>query len=327
MHALFKGCDMGNFIFSLAIIVGALAAGQLFHLGIRGQGAREKTDGVMSKIRNAVVLFVTPVISLGAFWVVDFSNLALVSVPFIGAATLGIGAVLGIAASKILKHNKLQTGSFFCCGSAANAGTVGGLLCFAFFGEVGYSFMVMYCLLFTPVLYFVSFPGAAYYSGKHASKGIIKTLLGDKLVIIFIATVIVGFALNLLGVERPAFYSTINEYLIPISSFFLVMSLGYTMRFSKIKHYPKEIVIMNVIKYILTPAFVIAVALVFGLQNYGDGTLFKSLIILSAMPVGFNALLPINIYGLDIDLGNSCWIVSTLLLVIVVPALYFVVSL
>jgi predicted permease len=83
---------------------------------------------------------------------------------------------------------------------------------------------------------------------------------------------------------------------------------------------------MLIIKHLLTPAFVIVVALLLGLQNYGNGMLFKSLIILSAMPVGFNALIPINIYGLDLDLGNSCWIVSTLSLVVIVPALYLVIS-
>ena len=317
---------MGKLLFSLAIIVGAMVAGQAFHLGIRKEKARQTTDNVMGRIRSAIVLFVTPVISLGAFWIVDFSSLSLISLPFIGVATLGLGVLLSIAASKVLHHNKLQKGSYFCCGSAANAGTVGGLLCFAFFGEPGYTLTMMYCLLFTPFLYLVSFPGAAYYSNKDTSQSLIKRLVSDKIVMIFFASMVAGFALNLFGVQRPAFYSTINEYLIPITSFFLVMSLGYTMRFSKVKHYPKEIIIMIIIKHILTPVFVIGVALIFGLQNYGDGMLFKALIILSAMPVGFNALLPINLYGLDINLGNSCWIVSTLTLVVIVPALYFIVT-
>ena len=129
--------------------------------------------------------------------------------------------------------------------------------------------MVMYCLFFTPFLYLVSFPGAAYYSNKDTSQSLIRRLVSDKLVMIFFASMVAGFTLNLLGVERPAFYSTINEYLIPITSFFLVMSLGYTMRFSKVKRYPKEITIMLIIKHVLTPVFVIGVALAFGLQNYG----------------------------------------------------------
>ena len=317
---------MGKLLFSLAIIVGGMAAGQAFRLGVRKEKSINTIDGVMGRIRKALVLFVTPVISLGAFWIVDFSEISLLSVPLIGAATLGMGVLLSMLVSKALRHNKLQKGSYFCCGSASNAGTVGGLLCFAFFGEPGFSLSVMYCLLFTPFLYFVSFPGAAYYSGRHTSQKLLRRLLSDKLVIIFFASIAAGFTLNLSGVERPAFYSTFNEYLIPIASFFLVMSLGYTMRFSKVKHYPKEITLMIIIKHLLTPAFVIGVALALGLQNYGDGMLFKALIILSAMPVGFNALIPINIYGLDINLGNSCWIASTLSLIVIVPALYFVVT-
>ena len=39
------------------------------------------TDNVMDRIRKAIVLFVTPVISLGAFWIVDFSDLPLISLP------------------------------------------------------------------------------------------------------------------------------------------------------------------------------------------------------------------------------------------------------
>ena len=91
---------MGKLLFSLAIIIGAMAAGQAFHLGIRKEKARKATDGMMDRIRKALVLFVTPIISLGAFWIVDFSSLSLLSVPLIGAATLGMGVLLSIIASK-----------------------------------------------------------------------------------------------------------------------------------------------------------------------------------------------------------------------------------
>jgi len=58
--------------------------------------------------------------------------------------------------------------------------------------------------------------------------------------------------------------------------------------------------------------------------TYGDGTLFKALVIMSALPVGFNALIPINMYGLDKNLGNSNWIVTTVSLVVVVPVVYII---
>lgn len=316
---------MDKLILSLAIIVGALALGQALHLITGGKRAQKKADIAMKNVLNVVLVIATPIITLAAFWIVDFSNISLVALPFMGAAALGFGSLLGILASKILGHNKLQTGSMFCCGSSTNFGSIGGLLCFAFFGEIGYSFAVMYCLFLTPCLYLLSFPGAAYYSDENSDKSLMKRLMGDKVVIIFFISLIVGVALNLLGIERPAFLGTVNEYLIPVSSFFMVMSLGYTMRFSQIKHYPKEIAAMSAIKYIINPILIIGIAYLLGLNNYGDGTLFKVLIVLSALPVGFNALIPMNIYKLEVNLGNSCWIVTTLSLVVVIPLVYFLV--
>ena len=42
------------------------------------------------------------------------------------------------------------------------------------------------------------------------------------------------------------------------------------------------------------------------------------------MPVAFNALVPPAIFGFDLDLANSAWIVTTASLIVIVPALYFV---
>lgn len=316
---------MDKLILSLGIIVGALGLGQTLHLTTSGKRAQIKTDAVMKKVLTAVLIIATPIITLAAFWIVDFSNMSLVALPFMGASALGFGALLGVLASKILGHNKLQTGSMFCCGSSTNFGSIGGFICFAFFGEIGYSFAVMYCLFLTPCLYLLSFPGAAYYSDENSDKSLLKRLMGDKVVIVFFISLIAGITLNLCGIERPAFLGTVNEGLIPISSFFMVMSLGYTMRFSQIKNYPKEVALMSIIKYVITPILIIGIAYILGLNNYGDGTLFKVLIVLSALPVGFNALIPMNIYKLEVNLGNSCWIVTTLLLIVVIPIVYFLV--
>ena len=40
------------------------------------------------------------------------------------------------------------------------------------------------------------------------------------------------------------------------------------------------------------------------------------------MPVAFNALVPPSIFGFDLDLANSAWIVTTGLLAVIVPVLY-----
>jgi predicted permease len=52
----------------------------------------------------------------------------------------------------------------------------------------------------------------------------------------------------------------------------------------------------------------------------------KVVIILSSMPVAFNALIPPSIYDLDLDLANSCWFFTTALLIITLPMLLIVLS-
>ena len=42
------------------------------------------------------------------------------------------------------------------------------------------------------------------------------------------------------------------------------------------------------------------------------------------MPVAFNSLIPPALYRLDEDLANSCWIFTSAMMVVVVPALYFI---
>jgi predicted permease len=40
------------------------------------------------------------------------------------------------------------------------------------------------------------------------------------------------------------------------------------------------------------------------------------------MPVAFNALVPPVVYGFDLDLANSAWIITTLGLLVILPVLY-----
>jgi predicted permease len=42
--------------------------------------------------------------------------------------------------------------------------------------------------------------------------------------------------------------------------------------------------------------------------------------------VAFNALVAASIYDLDLDMANSCWLVTTLALIAVLPWLYFLLS-
>ena len=49
--------------------------------------------------------------------------------------------------------------------------------------------------------------------------------------------------------------------------------------------------------------------------------------IASSMPVAFNAVVVTSIYDLDLELANSCWLITTGSLLLVLPWLYFLFSL
>jgi len=57
-----------------------------------------------------------------------------------------------------------------------------------------------------------------------------------------------------------------------------------------------------------------------------DGFPYKIVLVLSSMPVAFNALVVSSIYYLDLDMANSCWLISTGGFVVIMFWLYYLLS-
>ena len=151
-------------------------------------------------------------------------------------------------------------------------------------------------------------------------------LIKDPIILIYFGSIVIGILLTIFHIERALWFRKMNEVCIPISSFMLIDSIGYSMRFSKIQNYKKEAIGIFLLKYIFTPLLIITLSLLLGLNNIGDGTLFMTMIMMSALPTGFNSVISTQLYKLDTHLANSCWIVTTGLLAIVVPILAFFVT-
>ena len=99
------------------------------------------------------------------------------------------------------------------------------------------------------------------------------------------------------------------------------------VRFKSVKSYLRGCVSVSVIKFILVPLSVFALALLLGYGKIEDGLPLKVVLILSSMPVAFTALIPPSIYDLDLDLANSCWLCTTSSLIVVLPLLLSIISL
>jgi len=282
-------------------------------------------------LQKAALLFFIPISSIGAIWIIKIEDARIALLPFLGIFAILVGGLLGLIAAKLLKLSRKESGSMFTCGSFTNITSIGGVICYLFLGEKGYALFSLY-KLFEIVTYFaIGFPIAKLFSSNVTIKENIisrlKTVFTDIFVVVALVSIAIGTFLNLSGIERPEFYKIITAIFIPLGTLILLISIGLGMKFGKVRNYINECLAISVIKFILVPLIVSATAFLLGYGEIEEGLPLKVVIILSSMPVAFTALIPPSIYDLDLDLANSCWLVTTLSIALILPLLSFIISL
>jgi hypothetical protein len=237
---------------------------------------------------------------------------------------------LGVGAARLLKRKGSQKSVMFCCGSFTNIGALGGLTSFVFFGEQGFALLALYKVFEELIYYGIGFPVARYLASSENSLQIRERLLGlcrDPFFLTASSSFLLGLCLNLSGVDRPPSYQTLNSTFVPVGIFLILVSVGLGMRFSNVRHHLAEGLSISLIKFLLLPLLAGIAAWLLGLHEIQDGLPFKIVLIGASMPVAFNALVAASVYDLDLDLANSCWLITTCGLLVVLPWLYFLFSL
>ncbi|NCC65949.1 MAG: hypothetical protein EOM15_15005 [Spirochaetia bacterium] len=315
---------MQKLLFSLSIITMGLLIGYLLQrLVLSGKIKAEASLAKQRKIIQMVVLLcLNPIATIGAIWILSFENGRIALMPAIGILAMITGAFAAFLIGKLIKLKPSQQGAFISCGAMSNVGSIGALVVFVFLGEAAFALVAMYKLFEQVMSYTIWFPVAKSFSPylqQEATKHKVRKILTDPFVLVTVLSILIGFALNTLGVSRPAFYSNLNAVIIPLSSLLLLISIGMAMKFSKIQAYLKPALLASVIKYLLVPVVVTGTAFFLGFSKVDNSLPLKVILILSSMPVGFTALVPPSIYDLDVDLANAGWMVSTALLALVIP--------
>jgi len=281
-------------------------------------------DSMRKGLQRSALLFVNPVAIVGATWIVSIRDAALAALPLVGLFAIVTGGVLALGAARILHLPPKKTGALFCCGSFTNIGSIGALVCYVYLGEPGFALVPIYKIFEELSYYSIGFPIAKHYSGSSVVEGRwdrVRVLLRDPLILVSVTALLLGGALNASGIDRPAIYGPVNAVLIPLQAFMLLVSVGLALRFRRVGDYLRESAAVAAIKFAAVPALTCALAVSLGFGRIDGGLPLKVVLILSSMPVAFNALIPPSIYDLDLDLANSCWFVTTALLAAVLPAL------
>ena len=324
---------MNRLLFTLGIIAFGLFLGytlkQVFERGIV-RPPLPLSD--LRKVLQKLALWgIMPIAFCGAIWIIKVDDLRVAAMPALGVTALLLGGAAALVVAGMMNLSRRQTGSFFVCGSFTNLGSMGGLVVFVFLGEAGFALVPLYKLLEEMVYYTIGFPVAKYFSAEGGDRVSavkrLKTVLVDPFFLVALVSIGTGGVLNLSGVPRPEFYKTVNAVFIPFGTVVLLTSVGLAMRFSSIREYLKESLAVAGIKFLLVPIAVTGMAWALGYSRIDNGLPLKVVMVLSAMPVAFNSLVPPSLYDLNVDLANACWMLSTLALIIVVPMLYVLIQL
>lgn len=320
---------MGRLLFSLSLIIGGLVFGYIIQQSVNKEVVRLPwtLEQTRKNLQRLGLLFFMPISFVGAIWIVRLDTIKVALLPVIGVGALLLGGLCGLAIARLRKSTPSQTGTLFCCGSFTNIGSIGSLICFIFLGETGFALVAVYKMFEEVVYYTIGFPIARYFSGSAKDSltfvGRFWKVVSDPFVCAALTALTVGLFLNLSAIPRPEIFETVNSIFVPAGTLVLLISIGMGMRFGSVSKYAVDGLMIAAVKFVVVPLAAVSCAYLLGLGTLQNGLPLKVVLVNSSMPVAFTALVAASVYDLDLDLANTCWLISTFGLLIVLPWLAF----
>jgi len=311
---------IGTILYSFSVIFGSLFLGYF----IQKKGLVAHPKEVSEAIVKNTFRFVSPVILCLSFWKLDLRNAAIWTLPLIGLIIATLRMAIAMYLVRMHRLTPPQKGSFITSAMFSNVGyTLGGFLCFVLFGEIGLALAIMYTLYYTPYFYTVGFYVARHYAQERKprpKRGFTGRILEDVRFFPFLGFVL-GAGLNFSGIPRPEPLAYVNRFVVPLATLGYFSSIGLTFRFGAVKRYKSVCLSVSAIKFLISPLIGLTLAYLMGYPRILGGLPMKIVIIESSMPVAFSALLLTVLFDIDRDLSNSCWLVTTFMMIIVIPLL------
>ena len=318
---------MDRLIITLVIIFISLAVGYALKQWVCAKSSKEAHERLTETriaIQKIAMFGLIPLSAMLSLWGMPTPTPRLLVLPFLGLCAWITGGLSAIMLSRILSLDRRQTGSMFCCGSFTNIGAVGTLVCVMHYGEQTIALASLYRLCEEFFYFAVAYPIAKWYSvpADSAPRISLTAFHMEPVLKIVLAALGIGLILNLLCVPRPNILGTCASASMIAGTICFLLSIGMGLRLSTLTNYLRQSACLSMIKFCIVPIIITSAAALLGLGSIDDGLPLKVVAILSAMPVAMNALIPPSLFDLDLDMANSCWIITTLALIIVLPALY-----
>ncbi len=309
-------------VFALLLIYGSLTIGWFFR--VRNWCSEKRSDPLM----RGAILCLEPLICCFAFWILDLSNLRVLTLPVVGALIVTFTFIPAYILAKNLHLDRKKKGSYILGALFSNGGYLGAPLCFLLLGEEAFALAWLYIIFFGPYFFTVGLSLAARYGQEKrlGAKEILKNFFTDKIRILPLLGIGAGLVLNLAHYPRPAIFAGANGFLVPLAIFLYMFAIGLGLRLGRIKIFFREIASVSLIKFVYAPLIGLGLGFLFGYQHILGGLPLKVVFIQAIMPTAIWSVIAANLYGLDKDLSNVIWITTTLFLLPLIPLIVYVVK-
>lgn len=310
-----------------SVLIGYLFQRIFLHSAGDDQSDRQRSISNTAKwIKLITLSAVLPWPILFTFWSIKSIPAGLMVIPFLGVGSLIIGGLSAYAIIRIIKIAPDKAGSLFVCGMMTNLGIIGGLIGMLFFGNEGFLTVQLFTMFEVFTYYLIGFPisqqiGRGDGRRFHFDAGL---LIKKPMSLIPLSAIIIGLIFRGFRIPAPEILSSISSVIVPLVTGLIGFSIGLTLKVSRIRHYRREAAIVALIKFLIIPGIIIPLAALLGLPGMLGGVAFKMVIFLSFGPVALIALIPPQIYGLDLDLANSGWLVTSAVHLLIVPLLILI---
>jgi predicted permease len=248
----------------------------------------------------------------------------LIRLPIVGLILSLAMTMLGLVLGRLHRFEGRDRATFALCCGMSNLGTTGGLLVIYVIldleavklGNVFLLYWSFYTFLFC-------FPLARHF-GAETRVGVLRLIAGSVMDVrtLPLAAMLLGLGLGVWGPTQPAVCKSILPVLILVSGFLAMFAIGVTLHLSKVREFLHAYLTQAAVKFVLSPLVAAGLVLAFALH----GPDAKVVLIDASMSQAFYSVMIANIFGLNVHLANSMFLVNTLtFLLVVFPVLSLVV--
>jgi len=271
------------------------------------------------RLIRANLVTIEPIVVLWSVWGLELSG-DLAVLPAAGLVLVLAGIPLGFLFASALKLGKERRLTFVMSASLSNHGfTLGGFLCYIFFGERGLGYSFIFISYFMPYVFLFIFPAARALS-KHALLGkepfwrYTFNLQNMPLFAVFFA-----LALRLCGLPRPKVSFPVDLFIM-VSVGIYYFSLGINFKAGEMKSLLPEFGYFSLIKFLLLP-----LATGLALRAVRLDPLAESVIMLqSFMPAAIYSVVVSVLFELEEKLASGLFVLSTIaFMTVVLPVIFF----